>query len=489
MGQVRMPLVPHGPVRVFFERLHALHQAAGQPSMRELQRRTRSPRRPNGINPTTIHDALSAPRLPRWETVEVLVDRLGGSVTEFAELWHQGRTAAVRPVAAGPAETDRASGLAADRPSTGTLGAPPVPLPQELPPGVRPFVGRAAELVELDRLLAGESQAGDGPAGAGLAGEGPAGAGRGRSALTAAAVVGSPGVGKTALALHWAHRVAEHFPDGQLYTDMHGYDLTPPVSVGRALAVFLRALGVPTRDIPRSVDERAAWYRSLLAGRRVLVILDNIRSAEYAQALLPGTPSCFVVATSRDSLAGLVARHGAHRVELSRFSVAEATELTRALVGGAGAGGTALAHLAELCAGLPLALRIAAEMAAAGRSVGLTDLADTADDDRRLDLLDAGTDPRATLREVFSWSYRDLPEDAARAFRMLSQHDGPDFDATVVSRVAGLVRADARRLSHVLAHAHLIESRRPGRFEIHPLLRAYGTELARHHECYSRVPR
>ncbi|HKT05735.1 MAG TPA: NB-ARC domain-containing protein [Rugosimonospora sp.] len=450
---MRKPLVPDGPIRAFFDKLHALHLAAGQPSMRELQRRTRSLRRPNGINPTTIHDALAAPRLPRWETVAALVDQLGGSVTEFAELWQQGHAAELR---LSPAH---AAGHTANLPPFGAAAAPPMPLPQALPPGVHPFVGRRAELVALDRLLAGE--AGD------------------RSALTVAAVVGSPGVGKTALALRWAHRVAGQFPDGQLYVDMRGYDPGPQVPPGQALAVFLRALGVPTRDIPRGVDERAAWYRSLLAGRRVLVVLDNVRSAAHVPALLPGTPACFVLVTSRDSLAGLVARHGAHRVELGRFSAAEATELTRALVGtGVDAASGDLAHLAELCARLPLALRIAAELAAARRSAGLTDLVHGADDGY-LDLLDAGADPGTGLREVFSWSYRHLPEDAARAFRMLSRHDGPDFDAGAVSALAGIRHADARRLSDVLAHAHLIERARPGRFAVHRLLRAYATELSR----------
>ncbi len=169
------------------------------------------------------------------------------------------------------------------------------------------FTGRAAELAALDLLLTGAA--------------GVAGGGRGAAELADAAAVliacaGTAGVGKTALAVRWARRAAGAFPDGQLYVNLRGYDPGQPVPPADALAGFLRALGLAGQDIPAGDDERAAAYRSLLDGRRMLVVLDNAASVEQVRPLLPGCPSCLVVVTSRDSLAGLVARHGARRLDL-----------------------------------------------------------------------------------------------------------------------------------------------------------------------------
>jgi DNA-binding SARP family transcriptional activator len=341
----------------------------------------------------------------------------------------------------------------------GTRGQAPAarhPAPAQLPAEVPAFVGREAELAELARLSA------------------PAG----RSSLVM--VSGTAGVGKSALAIRWAHQARESFPDGQLYVNLRGYDPQQPVPAVEALAGFLAALGVPARDLPLDLDERAARYRTQISGRRTLILLDNASSAEHVRPLLPGTPSCVVVVTSRDSLAGLVALHGAHRLDLDLLPTADAVALLRTLVGARVQDEPEAATvLAGQCARLPLALRVAAELATARPASPLAELvSELADQRRRLDLLDAGGDPRGAVRAVFSWSYRRLPADAARAFRLLGLHPGPDLDPHAAAALTG-ERLDAtRRLLGVLVHAHLIEPVRAGRYGMHDLLRAYATDLA-----------
>lgn len=442
MGRVRRPMVPDGAIRAFFERLHALHSAAGHPSMRELQRRTRSDVRPHGINPTTIHDALSGPRLARWDTVQALVGQLGGSVEEFHTLWLQGRAAELDV----PAQLERPRALTTVRPT-----------PRSLPPDVPPFVGRIHQLAELRRLLEGT----------------------GRSTRIAA-VSGTAGVGKTALAVHWAHRVAADFPDGHLYIDLRGYDPDSPMPPGEALAAVLRALGASSAEVPDDVAERAACYRSMIADREMLLVLDNARDTDHVRPLLPGTPSCFMVVTSRDRLAGLVARHGACRLNLDVLSPAEATELTRALLQPRiQADQPALEELAELCARLPLALRIAAELANSSTVTSLASLVrELADDSRRLDLFDAGDDPRTAIRAVFSWSYHRLPRDAARLFRLLGMYRGRDIDAVGIAALAKIGVDEAIRLADVLARNHMLERVSPVRYAMNRLLWTYAASLA-----------
>jgi tetratricopeptide (TPR) repeat protein len=342
-----------------------------------------------------------------------------------------------------------------------------VPVPRELPADVGAFTGRVAELAELDRLLTVESQPGRPPT------AGPA-------AVVISAVAGSAGVGKTALAARWAHRVRDAFPDGQLYVNLRGYDPGEPMAAADALAGFLRALGLAGQDIPADVSERAARYRSMLDGRRMLVLLDNAASTEQITPLLPGSPSCFVVVTSRDSLAGLVARHGARRLDLDLLPPADAVTLLRALIGGArvDADPAAAAALAEQCARLPLALRVAAEIAAARPAMTLAELVDElAGEQGPLDLLDAGGDPRTAVRGVFSWSYRRLPVAAARAFRLTGLHLGPDLDAYAAAALCGTTIEQARDALGLLARAHLVTPARPGRYGMHDLLRAYATEI------------
>jgi DNA-binding SARP family transcriptional activator/Tfp pilus assembly protein PilF len=344
------------------------------------------------------------------------------------------------------------------RPGVGNA-APAVP--RELPAGARNFTGRSDELDTLTKLL-GES------------GENAPGT------VVISAIGGTAGVGKTALAVHWAHRAAGGFPDGQLYANLHGYDPGRPVTPADALAGFLRSLGVTGPDIPAEEAERAARYRSLLAGRRMLVVLDNAGSAEQVRPLLPGTPGCAVVVTSRDALTGLVARDGARRLDLDLLPLQDAIGLLQALIGArVDADPAAAAVLASQCCRLPLALRLAAELAAARPAVPLAELADElADRQRRLDLLDAGGDPRSAVRAVFSWSYRQLDTSAARAFRLLGMHPGSDLDLYAVAALTGTTAAEAGQLLDHLVRAHLIQPARLGRYGMHDLLRAYARELA-----------
>ncbi len=329
--------------------------------------------------------------------------------------------------------------------------------PHELPADVPAFTGRAAELAELDRLLAGPAPA-----------------------VLISAVSGTAGVGKTALAVRWAHRARASFPDGQVYVNLRGFSAEQPVSAGDALAGLLRSLGLAGPDIPAEVDERAARYRSLTDGRRILVILDNAATAEQVGPLLPGSPSCAVIVTSRDSLAGFVARHGARRIALDLLPAEEAVGLLRTLIGSSTDDDpAALARLAGLCARLPLALRIAAELAVARPDVPLASLAGELDDERRrLDVLDAGGDPLTAVRAVFSWSCQRLGPSQITSFGMIGLHPGPDLDAYATAALTGTTVDQARRDLAVLARAHLVQPTRPGRYGQHDLLRAYARERA-----------
>jgi tetratricopeptide (TPR) repeat protein len=287
-------------------------------------------------------------------------------------------------------------------------------------------------------------------------------------------------VGKTALALQWAHQVTGRFPDGQLYVNLRGYDADEPVPATDALAGFLRALGVDDAAIPPDPAERAAQYRSLLAGRRMLVLLDNAREAHQVRPLLPGSGGCVVLVTSRESLAGLVARDGAVRLELDVLPPVEARALLRSLIGArVDAEPGPAGNLAALCCRLPLALRIAAELATAHPTTPLADLVRELDDQRRrLDLLAAGGDSRTDVRSVFSWSYRHLAPPAARAFRLVGLHPGSDFDTYATAALTGTTVEQAGRLLDQLCRAHLVQRCGPGRYGMHDLLRAYARELA-----------
>ncbi|GIJ43175.1 hypothetical protein Val02_00610 [Virgisporangium aliadipatigenens] len=445
-------------MRALFERMHGLHRAAGQPSMRTLQRATRNPTRPRGINPTTIHDVFSAPRLSRWEVVRAVAEALEGDVGEIERLWEEAREASMGPlggppVGAGSTPVNEVSAIVpVEEPSRGAV-------PRELPPDVAAFTGRDTTIAAMHDLLDAAPE---------------------RTAVVISAVSGTAGVGKTALAVHWAHLVADRFPDGQLYLDLRGYDPDMPMQPAEALARILRTLGVPTGEVPYDVGERAARYRSLLSGRRMLVLLDNAINTEQVRPLLPGTSTCFVLVTSRDSLAGLIARHGARRLDLGLLDGADAERLLHTLLGErAAAEPEAVTTLVELCTGLPLALRVAAEMVIERPEDPLAKLvSELGDEHSRLDLLDAGADERTGVRAVFSWSYRHLPDDAGRLFRLLGLGPSSEVGVEAAAALAGVGAAAVRRPLDTLARAHLVQRSGSGRYTMHDLLRAYARDVA-----------
>ena len=334
-------------------------------------------------------------------------------------------------------------------------------IPQELPPAPRHFTGRTRELAALTGLLGRPQQ-------------------QPQETVVITAIGGTAGVGKTALAVHWAYQAAGRFPDGQLYVNLRGYDPDQPMPATDVLAGFLRSLGVPGQDIPPEAEQRAARYRSLLAGKQMLVVLDNAGTSDQVRPLLPGAPACAVVVTSRDALAGLVARDGAVRLDLDLLPVAEAVALLRALIGArVDAEPVAAAELAGQCCRLPLALRVAAELAASRPDVPLAGLAaELADLSTRLDLLKAGEDPHTQVRAVFSWSYRNLDAETARTFRLIGLHPGPDIEAYAAAALTGATVAAVRRMLDTLTRAHLVQPVAAARYGMHDLLRGYARELA-----------
>lgn len=342
--------------------------------------------------------------------------------------------------------------------------------PAQLPGDVDQFTGRKQELAILDRLIEVTEQTNEEV--------------EESTAVRIGVITGTAGVGKTALTLRWAHRIRSRYPDGQLYVNLRGYDPDRPMSAEDALAGFLRALGLPEQEIPLEVEERAAAYRSLLAERRVLVVLDNAATVDQVRPLLPGTASCFVLVTSRDFLAGLVARYGARRLNLDLLPPEDAVTLLQALIGQRiHAEPEAAATLVEQCVRLPLALRVTAELAAARPDVTIAELVtELGDEPQRLELLDAGGDPRTAVRAVFSWSYQHLPVDVARMFRLIGLHTGPYLDPYAAAALANVSLPRAQQLLDVLTRAHLIQRTRFKRYSMHDLLRAYATYLATEEE-------
>jgi DNA-binding SARP family transcriptional activator len=346
-------------------------------------------------------------------------------------------------------------------PHTGAASSP-VEVPRQLPGAVAHFTGRSAELARLSQLL--DQAACQAP-----------------GTVVISAIGGTAGVGKTALAVHWAHRVAPRFPDGQLYVNLRGFDPAgQPVTPAEAVCDFLHALGVTTGQMPPGLAGMTALYRSLLADRHMLVVLDNAGDAAQVRPLLPGASGSLVLVTSRHQLTSLAAAEDAQLITLDTLTETEAHELLAGRVGAGrtGAEPAAAADLVRLCAGLPLALAIAAGRAAASPGVPLAALAAELRQARqRLDVLSA--DATVSVRAAFSWSYRELGDAAAQMFRLLGVHPGPDITVAAAASLAGIPPGQAGPVLAGLAAEGLLTAHAPGRYALHDLLRIYAAEQAR----------
>ncbi len=344
----------------------------------------------------------------------------------------------------------------------GSCGGGFVPAPPEqLPPPVTAFTGRGRELAVLDALRDTATYT--------------------RAGVLVVAISGTAGVGKTALAVHWARQVANRFPDGQMYVNLRGFDpARAPMEPAEALRGLLAALGVPADRIPGDPSTQAGLYRTVLAGRRVLVLLDNARSAEQVRPLLPATSDCVALVTSRDHLAALGATDGAHPVRLDLFTDAEAQELLTGRLGHdrTGAEPDAVLRIVAGCARLPLALSLAAALVAARPERPLARMADELTNSASiLDVLRSG-DPATDVRAVFSWSIPSLQPAAARLFRLLGLHPGPVASIAAAASLAGVSEHRAGMLLADLARAHLLTELTPGWYAQHDLLKAFARELA-----------
>ncbi|HEX8632483.1 MAG TPA: BTAD domain-containing putative transcriptional regulator, partial [Catenuloplanes sp.] len=352
-------------------------------------------------------------------------------------------------------------------PAGGSVPPAPVPgamstvtsAPRELPADVAGFAGRAPALKALDGLL-------------------PASGDDGQRGMVIAMITGTGGVGKTALALRWAHQVAERFPDGQLYINLCGYGPGRPVAPLEALAHLLSSLGVPGERIPPEESDASSLYRSLLAGRRVLLLVDNARSADQVRPLLPGSPECLVVVTSRNQLRGLVARDGAHPVNLDVLDRDDAITLLESVVGPerTGAEPTATANLTKLCGYLPLALRIAGAHLACGAPADIGAYVAGLADGNRLSALEIDDDGETAVRTVIHYSYEAAGAPERRLLRLLSLHPGRDFAAPDAAALADITVPKAATLLRRLAGTHLLQGHRAGRYTFHELLRLYARE-------------
>jgi tetratricopeptide (TPR) repeat protein len=334
--------------------------------------------------------------------------------------------------------------------------------PAQLPADVPDFTGRQESLDRLSRLTAQD--------------------GSRMAVLTA--IHGMAGVGKTALAVHWAHRVAPEFPDGQLYVDLRGYSEDAAMTPSEALGRFLRALGVADPRIPDDEDERAALYRSVLSGRRVLIVLDNAASSQQVRPLLPGSRTCLTLVTSRSQLPALVAATGAATLALDVLDSTESFELITNVLGvdRVTVEPAAAVELAHRCAHLPLALRIAAAHVAMGTYGSIAELCEELAQGDRLAALTFDDDPQLAVRAAFELSYRNLDEPVRRAFRRLGLIEGPDFIPPMLAAVCGVSPTEARRLTRTLSQAHLIEPKPYGRFWLHDLLGEYARGRVREEE-------
>ncbi|OLR92182.1 AfsR/SARP family transcriptional regulator [Actinokineospora bangkokensis] len=417
-----LPALERGPAAAVVDRVRAVSRVApGRPPLTTLLLRALDA---DGRRAEALAEAASAPTAADPELAAV-VDRLRRGVPLDAEV--------PAPVVAPP------------RPA----------VPAQLPHDVHSFVGREAETERLRARLRAT----------------------GRAPRTVV-LHGTGGVGKTALAVHFGHQVAADFPDGTLYVDLRGFaPEAEPLPAAEALGALLRSLG-DGEELPSTLRELEAAYRTRVAGKRLLVLLDNAASAEQVRPMLPGSPEPFVVVTSRNTLAELVVRDGAVPLALGALDEAGALELLAGVVGAdrVAAEPAAAAALTRVCGLLPLALRIFAEQAALRAGETLADLlAELTPREERLDLLST-SDAAEAVRVVMSWSYAVLTPELAELFRVAGAFPGPDLTAPPLAAVSGRPVAQVERGLRALADDHLLERHGPGRYRVHDLLRLYAVE-------------
>lgn len=337
----------------------------------------------------------------------------------------------------------------------------PIPTPRQLPADPSFFTGRLRELEALDARRSVDTQA--------------------HRSSSIIAIVGTAGVGKTALAVHWARRLVDQFPDGHLFVNLHGYDLGRPTRPVDALAGVLRSQGIANEDIPVDEEDVARLYRSLMADKRMLVVLDNARSPEQVRPLLPGSEGCLVVVTSRHTLSGLMARDGARRIVLSMLPANDAITLLTQMVGGPRvvAEPDALSELATLCSFMPLSLRIAAASLASREHQPISDYVAMLNGGNSLAAFALDGDERSTVRTVFDQSYGAMSPAEQAVFRLASAVPGPTVTVTAIAALSGMPVAEADRLLRGLATVHMINEESFGRYSFHDLLRIYANERAR----------
>jgi len=450
------------PVDVFRAALQQLFAQVRRPTYRTLV--GHADRGGLVLRTSTIGTLLNGPGAPRWGTVEAFISacarhaqahRLDLPAPLFdLEQW-QARYSSMKLAVAAQAEEAVPDAKRSPRNRT-------EPVPAQLPADIAGFAGRREHLRQLDELVTGADP----------------------KTVVIAAVSGTAGVGKTALAVHWAHTVAHRFPDGQLYVNLRGFDpggmSTDPAEAVRTL---LDGLGVPLERIPPGLDAQAGLYRSLTAGRQLLIVLDNARDTEQVRPLLPAASTCLAVVTSRDTLTGLCVTQGARPLRLDVLPQDEAREMLVRRTGAARvrADPAATREIVTACAGLPLALAIVAARAQQTGFPLAVSAGELRDAGQRLDALDIG-DPASQVRAVFSWSYATLGSFAGRLFRLLGLHPGPDVDASAAAALAGHTTAEVRRPLAELVRASLLIEHAPGRYAFHDLLRAYATEQCHAHD-------
>jgi NB-ARC domain len=338
-------------------------------------------------------------------------------------------------------------------------------IPWQLPSVISNFVGRVHELNILTAQLdcaGNDSESGP---------------------VVITSIGGTAGVGKTTLAVYWARAHMDQFPDGQLYVDLHGFDPSgTPIAPATAIRGFLDAFQVPAEKIPLNPEGQAALYRTLVEGKQLVIVLDNARDSDQVWPLLPGSPSCTVLVTSRQQLGGLIALKKAIHITLELMTNAEARQLLTEFLGSKRihAEPEAVDELIQHCVGLPMALSIAAARILLDSHLPLSTLvSQLREQRRRLDALSTEGDSRLTdIRAVFSWSYTALSPQAARLFRLLGLHPGPDIGTLATASLAGLPEQDTCKLLTKLTQAHLIKQHVPGRYQFHDLLRVYASEQA-----------